>query len=279
MKHESFGALGVNYAPCRYAHSKLNFRGPKRSLDQGYIACIGDGATYGKFVRTPFPAMLEQELGRKCVNLGIPHAGIDAFVKDASVMSICEGADAVVLQVSEVQNMSNRFYRVHPRRNDRFIAASSVLKVLFPNIDFTEFDFTRHLLARLRSAAPEKFGIVEAELAQAWTARMRTLLSHFGDRAVIVSVPPMQRTSGSIEVNSTLLSGFKDIARDIVEVRPLTANTIEGMECSAVERDRALCFPNPRIHAEICEAVAAKLLPRLQTKKARTVFARASGGV
>lgn len=275
--HESFGALGVNYAPCRYAHSKLNFRGPKRSLDKGYVVCIGDGATYGKYVRNPFPAMLEKELGRTCVNLGIPHAGIDAFLKDSSIMSICEGAEAVVIQVSEIQNMSNRFYRVHPRRNDRFVAASSVLKVLFPKVDFAEIDFTRHLLSHLQKAAPEKYSVVEAELTEAWTARMRTLLTHFGNRALVVSVPPMLPAVGSLRVTSALLSTVRGSVRDIVELSLSSESNLEGMEFSVTERDQAMCFPNPRIHSEICEAVAAKLMPHLQKQKARTIFARASG--
>ncbi len=277
MKHESFGALGVNYAPCRYAHSKLNFRGPKRSLDRGYVVCIGDGATYGKFVSTPFPAMLEKELGQTCVNLGIPHAGIDAFVKDPSILSICEGANAVVVQVSEIQNMSNRFYRVHPRRNDRFVAASTVLKVLYPSVDFSEIDFTHHLLAQLQKASPEKFGIVQAELTDAWTARMKTLMTNFGGQTIVAALPRLRSIPGSLGVTSQLLSNIKDVAHDVVELSLSSENTTEGMEFAVTEKEQAMHFPNPRQHSEICEALVGKIAPLIQNKKARTVFARASG--
>ncbi len=277
MKHESFGALGLNYAPCRYAHSKLNFRGPKRSLERGYVVCIGDGATYGKYVKTPFPAMLEKELGQTCVNLGIPHAGIDAFVKDPSVLSICEGADAVVVQVSEIQNMSNRFYRVHPRRNDRFVAASTVLKVLYPSVDFSEIDFTHHLLAQLKKTSPEKFSIVQSELTDAWTARMKTLMANFGVRTIVAALPRLRPMPGSLGVTSQLLSKIKDVAHDVVELSLSSENTTEGMEFSVTEKDQAMYFPNPRLHSEICEALVGKIAPLIQNKKARTVFARASG--
>ena len=39
---------------------KLLFRGPKRDLDQPFVAFLGGTNTYGKFIERPFP-----DLGRR----------------------------------------------------------------------------------------------------------------------------------------------------------------------------------------------------------------------
>ncbi len=84
------------------------------------------------------------------------------------------------------QNLSNRFYAVHPRRNDRFLRASTLLKTIYREADFTEFNFTRHLLTALRATDPDKFGMVEAELKEAWVARMKSLVSKIRSRVVLL---------------------------------------------------------------------------------------------
>ena len=99
------------------------------------------------------------------------------------------------------QNMSNRFYQVHPRRNDRLTRVSTVMQAIFPEVDFSEFCFTRHLLTRLAEVAPERFPILREELQAAWTARMRTFLeatgldrrSCCGSRRTCPRTPPGRR--------------------------------------------------------------------------------------
>ena len=54
----------------------------------------------------------------------------------------------------------NRFYAVHPRRNDRFLRPSAKIEALFPEIDFTEFSFNRHMLSALESVSADRFGQV-----------------------------------------------------------------------------------------------------------------------
>ena len=81
---------------------------------------------------------------------GICSAGVDVFCADETVLSACNDARAVVFQVMGAHNLSNRYYTVHPRRNDRFLKASALMRNQFPEIDFTEFHFTRHLLTALR---------------------------------------------------------------------------------------------------------------------------------
>jgi hypothetical protein len=82
-----------------------------------------------------------------------------------------------VLQIQGAQALSNRLYTVHPRRNDRFVRASGILRTIYRDVDFTEFHFTRHMLDHLRGLSPDRFDIVRNELRVAWMARMKHVLS------------------------------------------------------------------------------------------------------
>ena len=190
MKHDTLGEAGLNYAPCRYGNSRIFFRGPRKTLTKPYIACVGGTETYGKFIERPFPALVEDQLGTTTVNLGCVNASIDAFVNEPAVQGACHDAAVIVLEVMGAHNMSNRFYTVHPRRNDRFLRASTVLRAIFPEVDFADFCFTRHMLTRLFEVSPERFAIVREELQQAWLARMKTFLSEIGPRTVLVWFSP-----------------------------------------------------------------------------------------
>ncbi|MEJ1990319.1 MAG: DUF6473 family protein [Maritimibacter sp.] len=186
MAYENLGEGALDYYPCRYGKSKLLFRGPKRKLDEPYAAMIGGTETYGKFVETPFPALTEELLDEPVVNMGMVNAGIDVFINDQSVIDICSAAEVTVVQATGAQNMSNRFYAVHPRRNDRFLRASNLLKTIYREVDFTDFNFTRHLLTALKEASPDKFLMVEQELKEAWVARMKTLVSNIESDVVLL---------------------------------------------------------------------------------------------
>ena len=120
------------------------FRGPQRPLDGRYLAFLGGTETFGKFYDSPFPALVERRIGTPCVNLGAVNAGVDVHARDATVLAACHDAAATVIQLPGVQNQSNRFYSVHPRRNDRFLRPSAALETLYPDIDFTDIAFTRH---------------------------------------------------------------------------------------------------------------------------------------
>jgi hypothetical protein len=58
----------------------------------------------------------------EAANLGLVNAGIDVFINEPMIQDFCAGAVVTVIQVLGAANMSNRFYAVHPRRNDRFPA-------------------------------------------------------------------------------------------------------------------------------------------------------------
>lgn len=177
MSFEHRGRLPLDYDAVAYPGSVLRFRGPGRELDKPYVLCLGGSETFGRFIHAPYAAQLDRALPAPVVNMGVLNAGLDVILNDGAIRSALRGAQAVVLQITGAQNMTNRFYSVHPRRNDRFIRATTVLRTLYRDVDFTEFHFTRHMLTHLRALSRDRFGVVEAELREAWVARMLGFLS------------------------------------------------------------------------------------------------------
>jgi hypothetical protein len=186
MKQESVEAEMLSYSPCRYGDSRMLFRGPRKRLDQPYLAFVGGTETYGKFIERPFPTLVEKTMRQTCINFGCVNGGIDAFVNDGTVMDICRKADLTVLQIMGANLLSNRLFSVHPRRNDRFLRASTVLQAIFYDVDFSDFSFTRHMLSTLHSTSIERFDTVVNELREAWLARMRRMLDQIGENVVLL---------------------------------------------------------------------------------------------
>ena len=176
MYQENAGRLPSGVDQCRYDGSRLLFRGPRRTLEGDFVACLGGTETFGKFISQPYPDLLEGITGTACVNFGWPNAGVDVFAKDGALLDCAGRARLCVLQVPGAINMSNMYYRVHPRRNDRFLQATDAMRELFPEVDFTEFSFTRHMMRRLHALSGERFGYVRRELETLWVTGMKDIL-------------------------------------------------------------------------------------------------------
>ena len=178
----------IDYYPCRYGASEVEFRGPPVPLRAPYAVVLGGCEAYGRHVEDPFPELLAERTGMRVVNLGVHCGGLDAYARDPALTPVIANAETVIIQVLPAANMSNRFYSVHPRRNDRFLRHSPILQALFPDTDFCDFVFTRHLLSGLRRASRDKFSIVVRELEEAWIARMRLILTRVNGRAWLLRI-------------------------------------------------------------------------------------------
>ncbi|SIO52391.1 hypothetical protein SAMN05444722_3066 [Rhodovulum sp. ES.010] len=271
MSFEKPGSADMSYFPCRYGNSRLLFRGPKRTLEGAYCAVIGGTETYGKFIPTPYSSLLEQAMDMPVVNLGCVNAGIDVFVNDATIMEVAAGAKVAVIQALGAQNMSNRFYAVHPRRNDRFLRASAMLKALYPGVDFTEFHFTRHMLIALKERSESAFEIVVAELQVAWQARMRMLATRLPGEKVLLwfstrSPDAEQHADGlgqdPLFVTRHMLDTVRPYFNRVVEVSD-SARTgdegTDGMMLSEVDALAAAALPGPAVHRDVADALEAVL--------------------
>ncbi|TFL17483.1 DUF6473 family protein [Jannaschia formosa] len=178
--------LPLDYYPCRYGASRIAFRGPRVELKQPYTVVLGGSEVYGKHVEDPFCDRVAELTRRRIVNLGVHNGGLDVFARDDALHPVIAGAETVVLQAMGAANLSNRFYTVHPRRNDRFLRHSVLMETLFHEVDFSDFAFTRHMLTTLRLCSPQRFAVVTRELEEAWIARMRLLLSRIPGQKILL---------------------------------------------------------------------------------------------
>lgn len=271
MAYEYPGDGSLDYFPCRYGTSKLLFRGPRRDLGAPYCVTLGGTETYGKFVPEPYPALVEGITGHRMVNLGCVNAGIDAYLRDTEVMAIAAKAQVTVVQILAAQNQTNRFYAVHPRRNDRFLHAAPILRTIFREVDFTEFNFTRHMLQTLQSVSADKFEVLAEELRAAWVGRMRNLLTALPGKKVLIWLAnadpptPGRRADLSLEpllVDSEMIAAVRPYATSYLQITPSAAAVAlgtKGMAFAELDRVAAACLPGPLAHREIAEALAAEL--------------------
>jgi hypothetical protein len=271
MAYEFPGEGALDYFPCNYGTSKLTFRGPRRTLDRPYIAFLGGAETYGKYVPDPFPDLVEDRVGFTAINLGCVNAGPDVYLAESEVIRIANEAEAVVLQVLGAANMSNRFYKVHPRRNDRFISATPELRALYREVDFTEFSFTRHLLSSLEAISKERFELVAEELRRVWAERMEALLGLLPDRTLLLwmadQAPQPRGARRGLKqdpalVDNAMMTQLVPKARAYVEAvaTPEAKRvSLEGMAFAALEALAAAALPGPSVHREVADKLVAAL--------------------
>jgi hypothetical protein len=246
-----------------------------RDLSGDYIAILGGSPTFGKYVAVPYPDLVEQATACPVVNLGVPHGGPDAFLSDPAVLDVAARARVAVVQITGAGGLSNPFYSVHGRRKDRFLAARPALTALFPDVDFTEIHFVRHLLIVLEQADGDRFSTVIRALKSNWVARMQELLVHLPPRRILLwlgdASPPMQASSleagrGPLFVDAGMLKALRSAAGQVVDSTPSVEARAEGladMHFPTSEEAIARTQPSSAVHREIAgflaPAVAAML--------------------
>ncbi|MGY6411116.1 MAG: DUF6473 family protein [Alkalilacustris sp.] len=159
---------------------RLRVRGPVRPAQVGLIAALGGAATFGKGVTRAWPELLGTATGRGVVNLGAVGAGPEALLGDPALLELATQATAVVLEVPGAIAVGNRFYRVHPRRNDRVVEALAPLRALFPDLDLHDVTFAGALMERLWLCDPQRAAEVVAATQTAWVASMVKLMDRLG---------------------------------------------------------------------------------------------------
>ena len=250
---------GLDYYPCTYGKSRTMFRGPRVSLDGPYTVVIGSCDVYGRYVEDPFTDQLAERTGRRVVNLGVINGGIDTFVKDEAIMQIIGGAETVVIQAMGAQNLSNRYYTVHPRRNDRFLKHSTTMTNLYRDVDFSDFSFTRHMLSSLREVSQNRFRILQLELEIAWVARMTVLLSRIkGNRILLWIEDETDRGLGAeplfvtVDMMQQLEASLDKIVHCNVTDAMTDAQTAQ-MVVPQADLARANQFLTPAAHERVAE--------------------------
>lgn len=266
------GEGSLDYFPCRYGSARILFRGPRRDIDRAYVAVLGGTETYGKFVPFPFTDLLERDLGLAVANLGCMNAGPDVFLNEPEVTDVAAKSALTVIQILGAHNLSNRYYAVHPRRNDRFLGATLLLRSIFPRVDFTEFNFTRHMLAALQTCSADRFEVIAEELRAAWVSRMTTLLSRFTGPTVLLwmgnQAPPSPARRVDLSLNPLLVDAEMVMAVraratgyvEAVATAQICAEGLQGKAFSPLELPAAAIVPGPLAHRQAADL----LLPVIQ---------------
>ena len=267
------GRAALDYAPCNYNGSKIWFRGPKVDLDRDYVAFLGGTETFGKFLPYPFATLSGASLQWDPLNLGVVNAGVDMYLGDAKLIEVARKAKATVIQVMSAANLSNKYYVVHPRRNDRFVRVTEHFHALAPKLDLTNVHFTRHFLEAVAQHDQALFELVRSELRQVWVYRMEQLMSQVGGRIVLIwfspRTPDAQMHSGRLEkdpvfVDAGLIEPLRSMASEVLIIRPSEAarkEGVRGMVFHPPEADAASKLLGVRCHQEAAEQVRQSLIP------------------
>lgn len=256
------GAGALDYRPCRYGASKVMFRGPRRDLTRPYVAVLGGSGAFGRYVARPYADLVETALDRPVANLAALNAGPDFYLSDPETLQIAAGAAVAVVQVTGAEALSNPFYTVHSRRNDRFLAATPALRELYPEVDFADIHFTRHLLQVLRRADAGRFTTVVRGLQAAWVDRMRTLLAPLPERRLLLWVTGAGPDSDPLFIDRALIDALKSEVAKVVEATPSArARAMAPFDMTYPETEvvQAACLPGAAVHAELAEALVAGL--------------------
>lgn len=271
MSYELTSASALLSDPCRYPGSKLLVRGPERDLGTDYVAFVGGTEVYGRFIRRPFVAAVEEALDTDCVNLGCTNGGLDSFLRDPGTLAIAARADLTVMQVLGAQNLCNRYYRVHPRRNDRFLSATPDLMGLYPEVDFTEFHFNRHLLQVLQEVSADRFEQVREALQEAWVEGMSRMVDRLEGRVALLwlrydldadQVRDDVFRHEPLMVDRAMVDALIPRVKGVIELPVQTSGQCgdtEGMLFSPLEFPTAKLMLGPAEHARIAQTVALEI--------------------
>lgn len=251
---------------CQYAGSRLWFRGPVRALDDAYVACVGGDETFGRFVDRPFPSVLETRLGRSCANFGSLFCGIEAMSRDPGLLELINGSRVCVVQAPDLICQSNRFYRVHPRRNDRFLEPTKDLIDLYPELDFTEFHFVRHLLGRLSSQQDARFEVVAQELRVAWARNLLSLIKRIIPPVILLRLqiqrqPDME--TDPIPVDAQMIDALRPACAGVLDLPVRVSgdsDELEDMIFGTLQQPMAEHMIGPATHRMIADALLPMIL-------------------
>lgn len=266
------GKHALDYAPYTIGRSRIQLRGPEPLLSEPFVAYLGGTETYGKFIARPFPELLCDRMSCAGLNLGFVNAGVDAYLHDPELIAAANRAKVVVFQITGAHTLNNRFYTVHPRRNDRFVKASALLQTVYREVDFTDITFTRHLLQTLLATGAERYDIVVEELRTAWIARMRTLLERIKSPVVLLWIGEMGPSEpipvhrfpnrAPLLVESSMLDQLASLVSERVDVVPgpeAWINPTDGMVFDELERHAAQEMPGVAVHDAVADALAPVL--------------------
>ena len=142
------------------------------------------------------------------LNLCAQHSGAGFYTEDDAIHEIIENAQVIFIEAPSVVNQSNPFYRVHPRRNDRFVTAVGLLYDLSPETDFVECHFTKHLITKLITIDAALADIVFRTLRDEWLRNLTIMRARWRAKTVVHWYKKPQASHPEFEFPVADLIGF-----------------------------------------------------------------------
>ena len=240
----------------RFGRSKQIFRGPKPDFGAPYITFIGGSEPFGKFVLEPYPKLVENRIGKTCVNLGTPGAGPGFFLKDPVILEACSRSIQCIIQVMDVAPLSNRMYEVYPRRNMRLRSVSAVLRSLYPQVDFSGFRYVSAMIRKLREVDSGAYKVVLAEQRSAWLARMLELLQDIETAKTLLWIQPEGDKGLSQSVTEEMVDVLASHVDNVVKVSVAVPEN-GGRGLIGLRKDTG--WMTRAVHAEIAAVISSEL--------------------
>jgi hypothetical protein len=171
-----------------------------------------------------------------------------------------------VIQITGAQNISNRFYSVHPRRNDRFLKASRLMQTIFAEVDFTEFHFTRHLLRGLEGYLAGKVrdgpagtarGLGRPDAGPAQRLNNRAVLVWMSRHALDDGPTGLTPADEPLFVTRGMVDALRPHVRDVVEIVARPEEVRAGrahLASDRTDRTAAEDLLGAEVHARVAEA-------------------------
>lgn len=257
MSFERWGQSSLDLAPVSYGSGRVFFRGPKPH-GTGYYAFLGGSDTEARFAPAPFPTLVGTALNAEVMNLGVRGAGPDVFLNLPEVAGAMAKARAVIIDLPLVSNLTNRFYRVHPLRNDRVLTGSDALRALVPDTDLVEVCFTQHMLQAIDKSSPVAARAVHAALRAKWQDQMRRLVASIRVPCVLV-----HHGTGRVPVTPPMIEGLRGQVAAVVEAPVTDEARAEGAKflvAGAAAPPGLAQALSARAHGDLAQA----LIPVLQ---------------
>lgn len=203
---------------------------------------------------------------RSVLNLGSLFSGVDALCRDGGMFDLLNVADVCVVQAPDLLGQSNRFYRVHPRRNDRFLAPTQDLRYLYPEVDLTDVHFVRHLLTCLHGFEDARFEVVADELRSNWVRQVGTFLQRLKSPVILLRLQVLRDAESrdhpefpGVCVTDQMMDTLANQCADFVDVTTQVSgqsDELEDMLFGTMQQPMAEHMIGPAAH----RAIAAALL-------------------
>lgn len=174
------------------------------------------------------------------------------------------------MQAPRLLGQSNHFYRVHSRRNDRFLAPTKDLISLYPEIDFTEVHFVRHLMSCLEKVRDARIEVVLDELRRNWVRKIGKFLQSLEIPVILLRLHVLRGELGAHHIDSANVGVTDQMIKtvgkpcaDIVDVKTHVcgqSDEIEDMLFGTLQQPMAEHMIGPAAH----RAIAAALMRRIR---------------